>query len=63
LIPAAAEQSFFMPYFKIQFSAVNFVPNGELHPCSDLEGVHARVEYVESLSKEPGVIVSVEMNK
>jgi hypothetical protein len=22
-------------YFKIQFSAVNFTPEGELHPCAD----------------------------
>jgi tetratricopeptide (TPR) repeat protein len=52
-------------YYKIQFTAANFVPKGDLHPCSDLEGMHARIEYLESASKEPkpGGIVSVEMSK
>jgi len=52
-------------YYKIQFTATNFVPTGDLHPCSDLEGVHARVEYVEPPSRQPkpGGIVSVEMSK
>ena len=52
-------------YYKIQFTAANFVPTGDLHPCSDLEGVHARVEYVEPPSRQPkpGGIVSVEMSK
>jgi hypothetical protein len=51
-------------YFQIQFSALNFVPEGDLNPCSDLEGMHARVVYMESSSKEKsGGIVSVEISK
>src|SRR6202049_165210 len=35
-------------YYKIQFTALNFEPNGDLKPCTDLENRPARVEYVES---------------
>jgi tetratricopeptide (TPR) repeat protein len=38
-------------YYKIQFTALNFTPNGDLSPCKDLEGKPAKVEYVESADK------------
>jgi predicted Zn-dependent protease len=49
-------------YFKVAFTALNFTPRGELKPCTDLKGVAARIEYVQSAGKK-GQIVSVEMRK
>ncbi len=49
-------------YFKVDFTAGNFTPKGELKPCTDLEGVRARIEYVRSAAGK-GQIVSVEMWK
>ena len=34
-------------YYKIRFTALGFTPKGDLNPCQDLEGVTAKVEYVE----------------
>ncbi len=51
-------------YFKIQFTAVNFTPEGELHPCSDLDGMKAHVEFFEVSGKSAeGQIFSIELNK
>jgi tetratricopeptide (TPR) repeat protein len=51
-------------YFKIQFSAVGFTPAGELHPCTDLEGMKARVEFFEASGKSvEGQISSIELSK
>ena len=49
-------------YFKVDFTAANFTPKGELKPCTDLKGVAARIEYVQPAAKK-GQIVSVEMRK
>jgi tetratricopeptide (TPR) repeat protein len=49
-------------YYKIQFSTLGFNPKGELHPCSDLEGMSARVEFME-VSGKPGQITAVELRK
>ena len=49
-------------YYKIQFSAMGFVPTGELHPCSDIKGMQARVEFVESTGKA-GQITAIELRK
>lgn len=48
-------------YYKVAFSALNFTPAGDLHPCSDLQGKKAKVEYVESDGEDQ--IISVEMRK
>ena len=32
-------------YYKIAFSALNFTPQGILKPCSDLQGMRARITY------------------
>lgn len=48
-------------YYKVGFSALNFTPEGDLHPCSDLPGKKAKVEYVEADGED--VIISVEMRK
>ena len=51
-------------YFKIQFTAVNFAPEGELHPCTDLEGMKANVESFETSGKlGEGQIFSIELRK
>jgi tetratricopeptide (TPR) repeat protein len=51
-------------YFKIQFSASNYTPAGELHPCTDLEGMKAHVEFFEAAGKSAeGQIFSVELSK
>ena len=51
-------------YYKIQFSALNFTPTGELNPCKDIEGMKARVEFFEALSESAeGQIVSIELTK
>jgi len=51
-------------YFKIQFSALGFTPAGELHPCTDLEGMKARVEFFEAAGKSvEGQISFIELSK
>jgi tetratricopeptide (TPR) repeat protein len=51
-------------YFKIQFTAVNFTPEGELHPCSDLDGMKAHMEFFEASGKSgEGQILSIELSK
>ena len=48
-------------YYRVAFSALNYSPPGELHPCTDLEGMQARVEYVDAGGQEE--IVAVELRK
>jgi tetratricopeptide (TPR) repeat protein len=51
-------------YFKIQFSALGFTPSGELHPCTDLEGMKAHVEFFEATGKSvEGQISSIELSR
>jgi tetratricopeptide (TPR) repeat protein len=51
-------------YFKLPFTAANYIPKGEIHPCTDLEGTNARVQYSESSSKSiDGQILSIELSK
>jgi Tfp pilus assembly protein PilF len=51
-------------YFKIQYTAVNFTPAGELHPCTDLDGMKAHVEFFEASGKSAeGQIFSIELSK
>jgi tetratricopeptide (TPR) repeat protein len=51
-------------YYKIEFSSLGFMPEGDLKPCSDLEGRAAKVEYVESSAKPgTGQVVAVELHK
>jgi len=49
-------------YYKVEFSAIGFVPDSDLHPCSDLEGQHARVEFVEPSGKMPQIL-AIELSK
>jgi predicted Zn-dependent protease len=51
-------------YYQIQFTTLNFVPQGDLNPCKDLEGRPARVEYVESTDHSViPLVLSVELHK
>ncbi len=51
-------------YYKLQFSALDFTPSGDLNPCKDLEGRRAKVEYVESTDQSvPARVLSVELHK
>lgn len=51
-------------YFQIQFTALNFTPQGDLNPCKDLEGQPAKVEYVESADESVSPrVLSVELHK
>ncbi|MBB6142545.1 Tfp pilus assembly protein PilF [Silvibacterium bohemicum] len=51
-------------YYKVEFSAANFTPEGEIHPCKDLQGMKASVKYSESSDKTiDGQVVAVELSK
>lgn len=51
-------------YYKIGFTALGFAPKGDLHPCEDLEGMSAKVEYVESsANSSPPHVVAIELHK
>ena len=49
---------------QIEFSATNFTPKGDLNPCTDIEGLKAKVGYAEVSDKSvAGQILSVELTK
>jgi hypothetical protein len=49
---------------QIEFSAANFTPKGDLNPCTDIEGLKAKVGYAEVSDKSvAGQILSVELSK
>lgn len=51
-------------YYKIKYTALGFDPAGELHPCADLEGRQAKVEYVESAKEsDTARFLAVELHK
>ncbi|MFP5235374.1 MAG: DUF1570 domain-containing protein [Acidobacteriota bacterium] len=51
-------------YYKLEFSAAGYTPTGELHPCEDLEGKQARIQYGEVADKSvDGQVVAVELRK
>lgn len=50
--------------YKIEFSALGFAPQGDLNPCTDLEGRPAKVEYVESADATVAArVLKVELHK
>jgi len=62
--PKASVSLYTNNYYKIEFSALGFTPEGAIQPCSDLDGMKARVQYVESSDKTVnGQVVSVELRK
>jgi Tfp pilus assembly protein PilF len=51
-------------YLTINFTAANFTPTGEIHPCKDLEGMKARVQYTATSDKSvDGQILAIELSK
>lgn len=51
-------------YYKVDYSAANFTPSGDVHPCQDLEGMKAEVEYFVTADKTTdGQIVGIMMIK
>jgi hypothetical protein len=49
---------------QIEFTAANFAPKGDLNPCTDIEGMKAKVGYAEVSDKTvAGQILSVELSK
>lgn len=51
-------------YFKVDFTTLGYTPEGDLHPCDDLEGRKARVQYAESSDKTvDGQAISIELHK
>ena len=51
-------------YFKLEFSALGFTPEGSLNPCKGIEGMKARVQYADSSDKSvDGQAIAVELRK
>ncbi|MGA9060190.1 MAG: tetratricopeptide repeat protein [Terracidiphilus sp.] len=51
-------------FFKIELTVFGFTPKGDINPCTDFEGMKARVQYVESSDKTvDGQVVAVELRK
>ena len=50
-------------FYKIQFSALNYTPKAEFRPCSDLEGMRAKIEYVEGTATTVNSLVAIELQK
>jgi tetratricopeptide (TPR) repeat protein len=51
-------------YFKLDISALGFTPQGNMNPCTAIEGMKARVQYAESSDKTvDGQIVSIVLKK
>ena len=51
-------------YYKLEFTALGFTPEGAIRPCQDIEGMRARVEYADSSDKTvDGQVIAVELRK
>lgn len=51
-------------YYQIEYSAANFTPQGDIHPCHDLEGSKAKVQYFATADKTvDGQIIGIELSK
>jgi tetratricopeptide (TPR) repeat protein len=51
-------------FTKIDLSVFGFTPKGSLNPCSDFDGMKARVQYAETADKTmDGKVVAVELRK
>jgi hypothetical protein len=49
---------------QVEFTAANFTPKSDLNPCTDIEGLKAKVQYAEVSDKSvAGQIISVELSK
>jgi tetratricopeptide (TPR) repeat protein len=51
-------------FFKIELTVIGFTPKGDIDPCTDFDGMKARVQYVESSDKSvDGQVIAVELRK
>jgi hypothetical protein len=51
-------------YYKLDVSALGYTPEGNLNPCTGLEGTKARVQYAESSDKTvDGQVIAIELRK
>jgi tetratricopeptide (TPR) repeat protein len=51
-------------FYRIEFTATNFTPKSDINPCTDIEGLKAKVEYAEVSDKSiAGQIISIELTK
>ena len=51
-------------FSKIELTVVGFTPKGAMNPCADLDGMKARVQYVESSDKTvDGKVLAIELHK
>jgi Flp pilus assembly protein TadD len=51
-------------YYQIPFSAANFTPEGDIHPCTDLAGAKASIQYFATADKTvDGQILSIMLSK
>jgi hypothetical protein len=51
-------------YYQMEFSAANFTPQGNIHPCNDLEGAKAKLQYFATADKTAdGQIIGIELSK
>jgi tetratricopeptide (TPR) repeat protein len=51
-------------YYKLDLSAIGFIPNAVMNPCKDIEGMKARVEYAESSDKTvDGQMIAIELRE
>ncbi len=51
-------------YYNIPFSAMNFTPEGDIHPCRDLDGTKASIQYFATSDKTiDGQILSIELSR
>jgi Tfp pilus assembly protein PilF len=51
-------------YYNLEITALGFTPEGDLNPCTGMEGMKARVQYAESSDKTvDGQAVAIELRK
>ncbi|MFT4113299.1 tetratricopeptide repeat protein [Silvibacterium sp.] len=52
-------------YYRIEYAATNFTPEGDIHPCKDLEGMKANIRYSKIASDKTtdGQVVSIELSR
>jgi len=51
-------------FYQIDFTVTNFTPKSNINPCTDIQGLKAKVEYAEVSDKSiAGQIISIELSK
>ena len=51
-------------YYKVVFTTANYEPQGDIKPCTEIEGMKATVKYAEVTDKVvAGQILSIELSK